>query len=959
MRKLSIGSTAILSLCLALAARPRQALCCASCRYAILLPLVFLLPSFAFADDGVEFFEKNIRPVLVRHCYQCHSAKAAASKKLKGGLQLDTRARIRAGGDTGPAVVPGKVADSLLIRALRHEELEMPPTGKLPNEIIADFVKWIELGAPDPRDGVAPVKSASVDIERGRQFWAFVPPKVHPRPKVRQQGWPLKELDWFVLAAQERQGLTPNSHTQKRTWIRRVTFDLIGLPPTPQEIEAFDRDDSPQAYTRVVDRLLGSPHYGERWARHWLDVARYTDDYGSPLGQKLAPHAYRYRNWVIEAFNKDLPYDQFIRLQLAGDLIADPATDYVQRLGGLGFQGLGQRFSGNVVGMAKKKIADELDDRVDTVSRSMLALTVSCARCHDHKFDPIPTQDYYSLAAAYNNSNLTVIPLASPEAIQQDRAWKQDRGRREGKLRDWLNEHGRGIGRGALNRAADYLTAAWTVKVYRKHRIGRKIEEVAAAAKLHPFFLKRWVEYCDRGNVDKAPPALKPWFEIADRLVEQSDRPSDDSPIIPPLLKERAAQAQAAIVAAARKRGLREQRYQDALSAAEPSERRKVAREPLASEIETLLKVVWLDGRAPLYAGEREVREHLVDALPRNEVSEYESRKKALADFVASAPPKLLEGHALTGGGKTMRANIRGNPENLGDVAPPGFPQVLRSADSASGNSFTRLDLAEAIASSDNPLTARVWVNRIWHYHFGRGIVGTPSNFGQLGDRPSHPELLDTLAVRFMESGWSTKWLHREIVLSSTYRLSSESHVANIEKDADNRYLWRMSPRRLDFEAWRDAMLAVSGTLDDRIGGPSLHNPKDTKSELHPEDPTNRRRTVYSFISRYKPNPTLALFDFPEPNVSSEQRTLTTIPQQQLFALNGRFVEEMAKAFAKRLTRDADDEARLQFAWKLAFGRPPTEQEMRLSLAYIGSGSNAWERLCHALLMTNEFAFVN
>ncbi|MBM4071666.1 MAG: DUF1553 domain-containing protein [Planctomycetes bacterium] len=768
------------------------------------LHLVFVLGTSSFfasatclaqqkaPSEQFTFFEKNIRPVLVEHCYRCHSSGAAKGGKVKGGLQLDTREGIRTGGKSGPAIVPGNTAKSLLLAALRHETVKMPPSGKLPDSVVADFASWIERGAPDPRDGKPLTQTEKIDWQKAREFWAFQPPKVHAPPQVRNAMWPRKDIDRFILAELEKRGLEPVRAATKREWIRRATFDLIGLPPTPEETEAFENDKSPEAHAKVVDRLLASPHYGERWGRYWLDLARYTDDLGGTVGPVLAPTAFRYRDWVIQAFNRDMPYDQFVRLQLAGDLIPEPAKDYAERLGGLGFQGLGQRFSGNAVGMVKKKVADELDDRVDTVTRALLGLTVSCARCHDHKFDPIPTVDYYSLATAYNGAKLSdEIALGSPTAKKARDEWQKQ--------------------------AAS---------------LSQKIKDAA-----------------------------------------------------------------------------------------------KNATTP--------------DAKAAL-----------------------ESLQAELARLNQSAPPAMVKGPAVSGGGQAMRVNVRGNPDQLGDVAPAGFLQILKSKDALTELKFTRLELADAIVDRHNPLTARVYVNRVWHYHFGRGIVGTTSNFGQLGDRPTHPELLDTLAVRFMDNGWSTKWLHREIMLSAVYGLSSIPDAKNLAKDADNHYLWRVTPRRLDFEAWRDSMLTVAGKLDPQIGGPPYLDSKG-KVQLHPEDPSNRRRTIYGFISRFKPNPTLTLFDFPEPNVTSDQRTATTIPQQQLFALNSPFVLAMSRSFAARLeASEKSEERRLLLGWQLAFGRLPTEREVAIAREFLREASSAeeklgpWERLCHSLLTTNEFAFV-
>jgi hypothetical protein len=759
---------------------------------------------------GIEFFEKKIRPVLVEHCYRCHSASTKGPSAIRSGLRLDTRDGIRKGGGAGPAVVPGKPGDSLLLAALRHEELKMPPNGKLPDAVIADFEAWVKMGAPDPRDAKTVPPVAGIDWDKARQFWAFQPPRKHPAPPMKDAAWPRKEIDPFILADLEKRGLKPARPASKREWLRRATFDLIGLPPTPEEIAAFENDSAPDAFAKVVDRLLQSPHYGERWGRYWLDLARYTDDLGGTVGPVLAPNAYRYRDWVVDAFQRDMPYDQFIRLQLAGDLIAEPAANHVERLAGLGFQGLGQQYSGNAVGMVKKKVADELDDRVDTVTRSLLGLTVSCARCHDHKFDPIPTIDYYALAAAYNGADWSQERiLDSPEKIAAADQWKKNVADRKAKL--------------------DQLTQA------EAKRAGRKLTPQEAVALM------------------------------AESLRKQHDE--------------------------------------------------------LQAELDRLN---------------------------------------------AAAPPTPLKAPSVFGGGKAMQVNLRGNPDQLGETAPPGFLQILKPANAAKSAGFSRLDLAHAIASRDNPLTARVFVNRVWHYHFGRGIVGTPSNFGHLGNRPTHPELLDTLAVRFMEAGWSTHWLHREIMLSATYQLGSDSDPANAARDADNLFLWRTSPRRLDFEAWRDAMLAVAGKLDPKVGGPPYLDPAG-KSQLHSEDPANRRRTLYSFISRFKPNPTLTLFDFPEPNVTSDQRTVTTIPQQQLFALNSPFIITTARAFAARVEKaEPNEDARLRLAWRLAFGRLPTERETALSSEFLRAANprndeklTPWEQLCHSLLTTNEFAFVN
>jgi hypothetical protein len=658
------------------------------------------------------------------------------------------------------------------------------------------------MGLPDPREGVAAAKVAEIDWTKAREFWSFVPPVKHAPPKLADESWQRKDLDKFVLAALEKHGLKPVRPATKRELLRRATFDLIGLPPTPAEMDAFLKDESPDAFARVVERLLNSPHYGERWGRYWLDVARYADDQALALSTP-SPHAYRYRDWVVQALNADMPYDRFVRLQLAGDLLPAAGNDYAERLAGLGFQGLGAKYHKGSV--AAQVIADELDDRIDTLSRGLLGLTVACARCHDHKYDPIPTRDYYGLAAAYNGASWSDVVLVGPEASARFNAWQKETKQQQAELQKWALERGRAVARFATADVVRLLPTAWLLS-----EIGRK---------------------------------------------------------------------------------------------------------------------------------------------------EYRARKAELDRHVKAAPPAPPIAHGVSGGGQAMPIYIRGSVDRPGELAPPGFVRILqRGNDARPKPQFSRLDLADAIASAQNPLTARVIVNRVWHHHFGRGIVGTPSNFGKLGDRPTHPELLDTLAVRFVESGWSMRWLHREIMLSATYRLSGENDPANAAKDPDSHFLWRVTPHRLDVEAWRDAVLSVSGRLDRTQGGPSL--------DL--SEPANVRRTVYAKVSRFVPNTMLALFDFPDANVSSARRDATTVPQQQLFVLNSGFMIDSAKAFAARLAKAAPtDPERIALAFQLAYGRQPTEAERELGLDFLratprpSDSLSAWEQYAQILLATNEFAWID
>jgi hypothetical protein len=669
----------------------------------------------------------------------------------------------------------------------------MPPKGKLDPREIAALTEWVKMGAPWPATPAAKKADAATASAApkadSRAHWAFQPVKNPPVPAVKDAAWPQGSIDHFVLAALEARGLKPVERADRRTLIRRATFDLTGLPPTPEEVDAFLADPSPDAFARLVDRLLASPRYGERWGRHWLDVARYGEDQAHTFQARLYPYGYRYRDWVVQALNDDMPYDRFVMAQLAGDQLDGPDADREGRLAALGFFALGPVYYGNA-------IADERDDRVDTLSRGFLALTVSCARCHDHKFDPIPTRDYYALAGVFASTKYKEYPVAPKEAV----------------------------------------------------------------------------EAYDKSQA---------------------------------LIKSKTA----------------------ALQAERRKEKKDQARiKMLAAELEKLKK---------------------------------------------EAPPPYPVIHTLTDVATptNLKVAIRGNPENLGEEAPRQFLSVLSDGtpepfQKGSG----RLELARSIASKDNPLTARVMVNRVWEHHFGRGLVATPSNFGTLGEPPSHPELLDYLASRFVAGGWSLKALHREVMLSAVYQRSSRIDPANQAHDPDNVLLWRMNRRRLEVEAWRDAMLAVSGELDGTLGGPS--------HEL--TEPANRRRTLYAKVSRHNLDALLRLFDFPDPNLTCDRRVVTSVPLQQLFVLNSDFMVRQARALAKRLTSDADepDAARVRRAFPLLFGREATADEVRLGVEFLASAApprgsevetaggkggplSAWEQYAQVLLGSNEFAFVD
>ncbi len=766
-----------------------------------------------------EFFETRVRPVLAMHCLECHGPD-----KHKGGLRLDGRDAMLRGGEAGRVVVPGKPDESRLIEAIRYQgDVQMPPKRKLKDEDVLALAEWVTRGAFWPETHLnagtrgstaVPMTSADAVSPSGsvklldRALWSLQPVRDSNPPPLQNDDWSRSPIDRFILAELEKHGLAPAPPADKATLIRRVSFDLTGLPPSPEEIDAFLRDDAPDAFEKVVERLFASPHYGERWGRYWLDVARYGEDQAHSFQPRLYPGGFRYRDWLVHALNRDMPYDRFILEQIAGDLIDGP--ERLDRLAAVGFFACGPVYYGD-----GKKL-DQYADRIDTLTRGFLGLTVVCARCHDHKYDPIPTSDYYALAGVFASTEYVEIPAVSPERVD----------------------------------------------AYNKAQAAIRSQEMAIAA-----FLK--------SEADK----LKQ--KVPDDQLKKVER------LLPPEPRKRLA--------------------------------------ALKNDLDVLKK---------------------------------------------KAPAKYPVIHALADAPRPtdMPVLVRGNPDTPGAKVPRRFLSVLGGDRISFHRGSGRLELAHAIACADNPLTARVLVNRIWQHHFGRGLVATASNFGTLGERPSHPELLDWLARRFVTSGWSLKTLHRETVLSAVYRQSSRFDSAGFTNDPGNTLLWRMSRRRLDIEAWRDAILAVTGRLDPALGGPSI--------DL--DAPSNERRTLYAAISRHDLTWMLRLFDFPDPNISSGDRVFTTVPLQQLFVLNSEFMIKSAKALAARLqtasatSQTVDDCSRIRQAYSLIFGRAPSERELKLGLIYLSSSElgragdshtrnavSRWERYAHILLATNEFTFID
>ena len=730
----------------------------------LLVVLVFANLSRAFAEDltpaQTDFFENRIRPLLADKCYKCHSTLA---EKIKGGLLLDSREAMLKGGDSGKVIVPGDPEASLLIKAVRYTDpdLQMPKDKKLDDDEIANLEKWVKMGAPDPRTATADQRKWS---DKKTNHWAWQPVKHVPIPQVSDSDWCQTPVDNFILAKLDENGLKPNPQADKRTLIRRASFDLIGLPPTPEEVQAFVNDNSPKAFAKVVDRLLASPHYGERWARHWLDVARYSDTKGQPrrfVEDTVNPFAWTYRDYVIRSFNENKPYNQFVLEQIAADRL--PATQRnPANLAALGFLTVGDHY----LGMQN----DILNDRIDVVTKGFMGLTVTCARCHDHKFDPIPQKDYYSLRGIFDSC------------------------------------------------------------------VEPKIEPV----------------------ITKVPntPDYQNYYREREKMGQ------DES----------------------------------ALQASMPKLRKSGDREALKQAQKSLQKL-----------------EH--------EIAELE-----LTNPVAPMRAMVLEDAAR---GHDSPVFIRGEAGNRGEVVPRRFLQLLSPYNRpVFTNGSGRLELAQNIASPNNPLTARVMINRIWLHHFGSAFVPTPDDFGTMSDPPSHPQLLDYLAMNFMTNGWDMKKIHRLIMLSSVYQESSASNPRYAQTDPGNRFLWRANIRRLEYEPLRDSLLAIGGSLDNSVYG------RPVNMRLHPDA---TRRTIYGLVDRANIPDTLINFDFATPDMVTGIRHQTTVPQQALYLMNSPIIIELARrlvampSFAATL----DDADRLKFLYERIYQRPPSSEEAALGLEFV------------------------
>jgi hypothetical protein len=918
------------------------------------------------ADEAV-FFEKQIRPVLAEQCFACHG-----EKKQEGGLRLDTRANLIKGSDGGPVVVPGKPADSTLIDAVRHiGDLKMPPAPKekLPPDAIAALVRWVEIGLPWP-DANGAAQTASKDY---RTHWAFQPITSPTVPKIQDSSWIHTGIDRFVLAKLEAAGLAPAPPADRRTLLRRATFDLIGLPPSPAETAAFEEDPRPtrDAFAAVVERLLASPHYGERWARHWLDVARYADNKGYVFFEEQSyPWAYAYRDWVIRAFNEDLPYDQFVLQQLAADQL--PLGRDQRPLAALGFLTVGGHFMNNV--------HDIFDDRIDVVARGFLGLTVTCARCHDHKYDPIPQSDYYALYGVFRSSSEPTVPPAFdsvPETEGYEYYELELAGRRL-KLDRFLDRKHAELVASGRTRVAEYLLAA---HASRDQPSTEDFMLLIPEGDLHPLVVQRYWLYLQRTRKSHDP-VWAPWHALAAipaeefaaqvaKVLEDLSRQTDPSRPInarviqaltekPPQTMKDVAARYGELLA-----GIDKQ-WREALQAASDGQMPLPAglAEPIAEQLRQVLYAADAPANVPKVAGWG-----VLTLLPdRAAQAEFQKLVKDLESWMIHAPHAPPRAMTLVDDPEPYNPRIflRGNPNRAGNAIPRQFLGFLSEKAEPFRHGSGRLDLARAIVDRSNPLTSRVIVNRVWQHHFGTGLVRTPSDFGVRTEAPSHPELLDELASQFMNEGWSIKKLHRRIMESAVYQQISDSGrihpISEIPPpkpsalDPDNRLLSRMPRRRLDFESLRDSLLSVAGALELKVGGPSVNLLAGSN-----------RRSVYGFIDRLALPGLLRTFDFPSPDTSSAQRDQTTVAPQALYLLNGPFTLDCARKVLARpeIIGEQDFARRINLLHRLLFSRSAGDDDLDLAEEFFGNDSTArasaeaWQRYIHALLLTNEFAFVD
>jgi Protein of unknown function (DUF1553)/Protein of unknown function (DUF1549)/Planctomycete cytochrome C len=952
--------------------------------------------------EQLDFFEKKVRPILSEKCYKCHSVEAG---KSKGGLTLDTQAATLKGGEGGPAVVPGDISNSLLITAVSYKDkdLKMPPdkdnNKKLSDQEIASLTEWVKMGAPDPRTAPAKVAKLSGLTDEARNHWAYQPVKKPAIPSVRNRPWCITPVDAFIVQKLEEKQMLPARKANPETLLRRATYDLTGLPPTPEEINAFMTDGSPNAFAKVVDRLLASPHYGERWGRFWLDTARYSDTSGDRTnnGQKdyRFPYAWTYRDYVVRAFNEDKPYDRFIMEQLAADQLSD--LEDQRDLAALGFITVGDRTG---------SVNDIINDRIDTVTKGFLALTVACARCHDHKFDPIPTKDYYALHGIFNSIS---EPQDKPIIEQADKGkaagFEKELKALEKENRDFYYTTAQEKNSMFRAKAAEYLQASYygssdgkkggsaedlkkSIEIAANLDLNTKLKVAAQATRNNPMF-SPLRHFKDGTWASLDPKSVNPILAAA--IAGKTPKNVDDlTAVYAKVFEGLQAKAEAFVKAS--------------VAANTPD---SVVTGFTPDELELINFPFAITKSGDLNT------EQL-----RKEVDRWPLQLRNSPKWTFARMNKLL----LTNDGADARAMvvadlpsprnssvfIRGQAAVLGDMVPRHFLEILSGGDPkpfklGSG----RMELAEDIASKKNPLTARVIVNRVWLHHFGEGFVRTPDDLGTQSEKPTHQELLDYLSVYLMDHNWSLKSLHKLIMLSAVYQESSATTLAYEAIDPDNRLLWRANVRRLDFEAMRDSLLVISGKLDGTMFGQPVNLT---------DEPYSYRRSIYGYVDRGNLPELMQSFDFSNPSMPNSKRSTTVVPQQALFLMNSPMAIDVARSVMGRVDatekamREDNTRHKIYYIYRIVFQRAPHADETEKGVQFInreigeeanimasakamaekaekkaqerakqmqnmrdnGTGTientgelverkplTAWETYTHALLLSNEAAYVN
>ena len=1002
---------------------------------AMLWCVVASCPAPVLAETDEEFFESKIRPLLTERCLGCHSAEKG---KTQGGLALDTRRGWEKGGGSGTAILPANVDGSLLIQAVLYGQggPQMPPEdagGKLPDAQIALLKQWVERGAFDPRTEVA--KRGGLTEEQLRAWWSFQPLKSVAVPVTNNSGV-RNEIDPFILARLASEGLEPTPESDRRTLIRRVTYDLTGLPPTPDEVDAFLADKSPVAYAALVDRLLQSPRYGERWGRHWLDVVRYADTAGENTDHPIAD-AWRYRNWVIDAFNRDMPYDQFVREQLAGDLLHsnDKGDAYSNGITSTGFLAIARRFDHD----ADKFMHLTIEDTIDTLGKTFLGLSIACARCHDHKYDPISANDYYALYGILNSTRYAfpgceakqqprdLVPLLSPSEWAQtvepyDRALaaidaevKQHSDAQAAQAKEFKAATVgtvKPLARGDLPEGGNQLfhevaeQPLQSVEV----KVGQLIQlktdpagNYGADSTLIEWEISELEGQQRKWNLteDVANDFLAA-NPHADRLGNPAVWLFLDGRGGPSLLSETVPNLEGKPGLSVWRTGDNPSVFVNSTNEAIQVWTKLPARtlfvHPAQDGPAALAWVSPIDGRV-------QIRGRIADAHPGgpngvgwsidqftgNHTAALQqmaqiSRKRAdlmarRAELVAKAPLRPTAYAVTEGTVADARKHLRGDAEKLGEVVPRRWLDLFGGAPVPPDAGSGRRQLGDWIADPSNPLTARVMVNRIWLQHFGKGLVQTPNDFGTRGQQPTHPELLNWLAAKFIESGWSIKSMHRLILHSAAYRRSSESvpgeaQTKALAQDPNNNLYWRFDRQRLNAEELRDSLLVISQQIDLSPGGPHTLPPTGSWS-FSQHVPfagvaANDKRSVYQMTLRNRRDPFMSLFDGADPNATTPQRQVTTVPTQSLYFLNDPFFHSQAEKIARRVLEQPDDEAKLSSLLRIVLLRAPTDREHASAAAFLANyraevaGASApdqtlavWSALSRVLLASNEFLYLD